>query len=105
MDAVACDYFLISEKERIIERANCIKKPIGCGIIFRIDQIIKLGLYDSDFLLHEDLDLRARFIKKYKIHRLELPLYRYRQHEENISKNLMNNKIFRSKLKKKLKNV
>jgi glycosyltransferase involved in cell wall biosynthesis len=103
MDAVACDYFLIDKKEEIIERANCIKKPIGCGIIFRIDQIVKLGLYDRSFLLHEDLDLRSRFSKKHKIHRLEMPLYRYRQHEENISKNLTNNKFFRNKLKKKLK--
>jgi len=103
MDAVACDYLLINEKEKIIDRVNCLKKPIGCGIIFKTDQIIKLGLYDKDFLLHEDLDLRTRFKKKHTIHRLELPLYRYRQHETNISKNLKNNRFFKQKLKKKNK--
>ena len=105
VDAVACDYFLIDKNEVITRRVNCLKEPIGCGIIFKIDQITRLGLYDKSFLLHEDLDLRKRFIKKYKIHRLELPLYRYRQHEKNISKNFKNNKIFIKKLKKKFKNT
>ena len=50
------------------------------------------------FLLHEDKDLMSRFLKKYKVSRLELPLYKYRQHDKNISKN----KKFDLKFKKKL---
>jgi len=45
--------------------------------------LIDIGLYDESFLLHEETDLRLRFTKKYKIHRLELPLYRYRRHANN----------------------
>ena len=42
-------------------------------------------MYDERFLRHEDKDLRIRFEKKYNISRLEIPLYRYRRHENNIT--------------------
>jgi len=98
MDAIACDYYLIDKNEKILQRVNCLEKPIGCGIIFKTDQIVKLGMYDKDFLLHEDKDLRKRFLKKFNIFRLELPLYRYRQHETNITKNKILDKRFKKKL-------
>jgi len=101
MDAVAVDYYLVDDNEKILKRVNCLKKPIGCGIIFRIDQIIKLGMYDKEFLLHEDKDLMLRFLKKYKLSRLELPLYRYRQHKKNMTKNKKMNLEFKNKLLKK----
>ena len=85
MDAVACDYNLVENNDEVIEHVNCEEKPIGCGIMFRIDQLVELGLYDEQFLLHEDKDLRIRFLEKYKIHRVALPLYRYRRHEENMT--------------------
>ena len=85
MDAVACDYNLVSNNEYVIERRNCEEHPIGCGIMFRIDQLVELGLYDEQFLLHEDKDLRIRFLEKHTIHRVALPLYRYRRHDENMT--------------------
>jgi glycosyltransferase involved in cell wall biosynthesis len=87
MDAVACDYLLVDDREEVISRENCIEKPIACGIMFRTEQLIDIGLYDETFLLHEDRDLRIRFLEKHGIHRLELPLYRYRRHEHNITNN------------------
>jgi len=87
MDAVACDYNLVNDQGIVIERKNCMEEPIACGIMFRTDQIVDIGLYDEDFLLHEERDLRIRFLRKYTIHRLELPLYRYRRHEGNITNN------------------
>ena len=85
MDAVACDYNLVSNNDEVIERMNCEEKPIGCGIMFRIDQLVDLGLYDEQFLLHEDKDLRIRFLERHNIHRVALPLYRYRRHDENMT--------------------
>jgi glycosyltransferase involved in cell wall biosynthesis len=85
MDAVACDYFVVDDAENIVERCNCLDRPIGCGIMFRTDHLIDIGLYDADFLMHEDRDLRARFLRKYSIHRIELPLYRYRRHGDNMT--------------------
>jgi len=87
MDAVACDYVVIDEREEFIGRGNCLEAPIACGIMFRTEQLIDIGLYDENFLLHEERDLRFRFLQKYSIHRIELPLYRYRRHENNITNN------------------
>ena len=83
MDAVACDYLLVDEQEEVLARNNCLTDPIACGIMFRTEQLIDIGLYDETFLLHEETDLRMRFLKKHTIHRLELPLYRYRRHANN----------------------
>ena len=85
MDAVACDYNLVDDQGVVIERRNCLEHPIACGIIFRTDHIVDIGLYDETFLRHEERDLRIRFLKKHSIHRLEIPLYRYRRHSGNIT--------------------
>tara|TARA_Y100001935_G_C17247242_1_gene479020 strand:- start:182 stop:838 length:657 start_codon:yes stop_codon:yes gene_type:complete len=87
MDSVACDYLLVDDKEEIIARKNCIHDPIACGIMFQTSHLFEIGLYDEDFRLNEEKELRFRYEKKYKIHRLELPLYRYRRHENNITNN------------------
>jgi len=86
-DAVACDYLLLDDAEEVLDRESCLEKPIACGIMFRKDHLIEIGLYDEEFRCHEERELRIRFEKKYSIHRLELPLYRYRRHENNITNN------------------
>jgi glycosyltransferase involved in cell wall biosynthesis len=102
-DAVGCDYYLVNEKEEIIKRNNCSEHPIGCGIIFRSDQLFDIGLYNPNFFLHEERELMSRFLKKYKIRRLEIPLYRYRRHADNITNNKKESSLFLKKLKKKIK--
>jgi glycosyltransferase involved in cell wall biosynthesis len=87
MDAVACDYLVMNDHEEIIERRSCTEHPIACGIMFRTEQLIDIGLYDESFLWHEDQDLRIRFLQRHAIHRIELPLYRYRRHNGNMTKN------------------
>jgi glycosyltransferase involved in cell wall biosynthesis len=88
MDAVACDYWLVDDTEDWLERVNCLERPIACGIMFRRQQLIDVGMYDQAFRSHEDQDLRIRFLGKHTIHRVELPLYRYRRHEGNLTNNL-----------------
>ncbi|MFZ5447591.1 MAG: glycosyltransferase [Thermodesulfobacteriota bacterium] len=85
VDAVACDYLLVDDSERVLARKNCMEDPIACGIMFRIEHLIDIGLYDEDFLCQEDKDLRLRFEKKYSVERVRLPLYRYRKHDNNMS--------------------
>jgi len=53
--------------------------------MFRKERLIELGLYDESFLMAEDLDLRLRFENHWEMHRIELPLYRYRLHSENMT--------------------
>jgi glycosyltransferase involved in cell wall biosynthesis len=88
MDAVACDYYTVDEKEDHLEHVNCVERPIGCGVMFRKERLIELGLYDESFLMAEDLDLRLRFERRWKMNRVELPLYRYRLHGENMTTDL-----------------
>lgn len=86
-DAVCLDYLVVDENENIITRENSNDKPIGCGIMFRHNQLINIGLYNESQLLHEDKELMKRFLQKnYKIHRIALPLYRYKMHNSNITK-------------------
>ena len=84
-DAAACDYLLVDDREEVLRRADAMKEPIACGIMFRTEQLIDIGLYDESFLRHEDRDLRVRFLDRYSIHHIPLPLYRYRRHDDNIT--------------------
>ncbi len=86
LDAVSVDYYLVDERGTHIEHVNAEEKPIACGIMFRKDFLYDVGLYDESFRAREDEDLRIRFLKKYKIYNIILPLYRYRMHDNNLTK-------------------
>ncbi len=101
MDAVSCDYELIDFEEKVISVENSIKNPIGCGIMFRKKQLIEIGMYDPKMKINEEKDLFIRFSKKYTIHRIELPLYRYRKHEENMTNDIFKINEYDKKLKNK----
>ena len=101
LDAVSCDYILVNNFQEQIRHVSWKKEPIGCGIMFRIENLIKIGLYDESFLSKEDEDLLIRFQKKFKVTNLEIPLYKYRQHNNNMTKNKKRLKKFNIKLKKK----
>jgi glycosyltransferase involved in cell wall biosynthesis len=103
MDAVACDYIIVDDKEKVLGIKNFTEEPIGCGIMFRREQIVKLGMYDTSMKAHEDKDMFIRFTEKHSIHRIELPLYRYRKHNRGITGNKELMKIYREKLEKKNK--
>lgn len=83
--AVACDYYLVDDDEKLIRRVNCDEQPIGCGIMFETKDLISIGLYNENFLLHEEKELRKRYEKKFSIKRIPLPLYRYRKHSNNMT--------------------
>ena len=83
--AIACDYYLVDDKEEVLEQINCDKKQIGCGIIFEALHMKSVGLYNENYFINEEKEFRERFEKKYFIKRLPLPLYRYRRHSENMT--------------------
>ena len=103
IQAVASDYYLVDDKENIISKENSIKKPIGCAIMFRIESLIDIGLYNKSFKLHEEKELMSRFLKKHKIARLPIPLYRYRRHKNNITNKKADYKKHLKRLELKLK--
>jgi len=100
-DAVCCDYYLVDEKEGILGRRNAQTHPIACGIMFRKDNLVDIGLYDEKFLYREDEDLRIRYSKKHNIYRIELPLYRYMIHSNNLTANKEKMDYYKSILDKK----
>ena len=102
-DAVACDYYYIDDNEQIIGRNSCAEIPIACGIMFKKEKLVDINMYDEEFRVHEDKDLQIRFSEKYKIHHIELPLYRYRQHGPSLSNNKDLGRDFMKKLKSKHK--
>lgn len=85
MDAVACDYYIVDEREIVQGRMRMNEQPLACGIMFRKDTLVNIGLYDPEFRLLEDKDLLARYLKEYNIYCIPLPLYRYCQHGENAT--------------------
>lgn len=100
-DAVSCDYYLVDEKEKHLDRISGYATPIACGVMFRTDLLFEIGLYDENFKMREDEDFRIRFEKKHKIYNIELPLYRYRKHENNMTNNKQGMDLYEKYLKSK----
>ena len=67
--------------------------------MFRKECLFDIGLYNPKFKMREGHEMRKRFEKKHKIGHLNLPLYKYRFHENNRTKNLKTLKKYDRKLK------
>ncbi len=87
LDAISTDYYLVNERGERIEHVCAEEKPIACGIMFRKDFLYNIGLYDEKFRAREEEDLRIRWTESYNIYNLIVPLYRYRMHDSNLTKN------------------
>lgn len=100
LDAVACDYYDYRRSQGSITMTvvNSSDHPIACGIIFRREQLFEIGLYDPEFRFNEDKELMRRFLKKYSVIRLPIPLYRYRQHDESMSHDSRIREVYDRKL-------
>lgn len=101
LDAVEFDYILVDERENHLEQISALNQPIACGIFYRMEQLIDIGLFDENFLAREDEDFRIRFSEKYSITNVKLPLYRYRRHSSNMTNNQKLMDIYQMKLKNK----
>jgi glycosyltransferase involved in cell wall biosynthesis len=99
-DALACDYVFTDIKDNRSAPVSCDDSPIACGILFKRQLLIDIGMYDTEFRVHEERDLRIRFLEKYNIIRLPIPLYRYLQHDESLS-NDKDQDFYLTKLKEK----
>ena len=81
--AVACDYFKVDDTAGVLSRHNSEEEFIACGIMYTYESISNLEFYNEDFKMREGHELHDRFLEKYKIYNLRMPLYRYRMHENN----------------------
>jgi glycosyltransferase involved in cell wall biosynthesis len=86
MDASSSDYFEVDEQENVIRRRSGVTFPIAAGVMYRTDDVFKLGFFDPS-LPREDEDFRKRFLNSGRyIYNIPIPLYRYFQHKESMSK-------------------
>lgn len=85
--AVAVDYHIINNNEEYISKNYALKKEIACGVMFRKECLFDIGLYNPHFKMREGHEMKKRFEKKHSIGYLNLPLYKYRFHENNRTKN------------------
>ena len=86
LDAVSTDYWTVDERGSHIKHVSSEEEPIACGIMFRKDFLHEIGLYDESFRAREEEDLRIRWLNKYGVYNIILPLYRYRMHDSNLTK-------------------
>ena len=96
--AAATDYYLVDQLERIINYGNCSDDPIACGIMFRMDLIDTIGLYNEDMKMAEEIEFRKRGEEIGEIERIAIPLYRYVRHEKNMTNNVAMYNLYKEKL-------
>ncbi len=100
---VSCDYHYVDDNEIKFKRVKYDETPISCGVMYRKDKLVKLGMYNEEFKHREEEELRARLGSMYKIHNLGVSLYRYRKHKSNKTLELKNMSTFKEKLFSKFK--
>lgn len=84
-DAAATDYFKVNLKGVKIKKEHAKQNPIACGILFRKKCLESIKFYNQKLRLHEEVDLMKRFLKKYKLGFINLPLYRYTKHRKSLT--------------------
>jgi glycosyltransferase involved in cell wall biosynthesis len=84
------DILRVDNQERVLDRINLDTLDMvlrhGAGIMFRKSYLEAIGLYDERLRNAEDYNLIKRYIKNWDGFHLPLPLYRYRQHDTNMTK-------------------
>jgi glycosyltransferase involved in cell wall biosynthesis len=84
-DAVAADYFKVTLKGKKIKREFAKKNPIACGVAFKRKCLESIKYYNKTMRINEDKDLMKRFLKKYRLEFINLPLYRYTKHKKSLT--------------------
>lgn len=91
------DYYLMDEngyKYSIHKRYNfdsdvsLFDKPAhGACTLIRLSCLKEVGGYDEDFTCQDGYELWLKFIAKFKVKNINEPLFYYRQHSSNLTKN------------------
>lgn len=87
---VYADHIRVDKEEKPMDRIVINTLDLlfrhGAGIMMRKSYLEALGLYDKTLRNAEDFDLLKRYLKNYDGYHLKLPLYNYRQHESNMTR-------------------
>ena len=111
------DYYEVDKNGKILrqmrrhnfKKVKLFDQPAhGACTMIRKENLLDIGGYDEEFNCQDGYYLWLKFIKKYVVRNVNLPLFYYRQHEKNLTKNnkriLLNRSKIISKLQIKEKN-
>ena len=111
------DYYEVDKNGKILrqmrrhnfKKVKLFDQPAhGACTMIRKENLLDIGGYDEEFNCQDGYYLWLKFIKKYVVRNVNLPLFYYRQHEKSLSKNnkriLLNRSKIISKLQTKEKN-
>ena len=101
--SVACDYYLVNNKGQKIKKVSSRDNPISCGVLYNKKYLIDIGIYNGKFRHREEEELRSRINldKNFLSHYLNFPLYRYRMHNTNKTKQ----KVYSTKYRRKINKI
>ncbi len=75
-------------RKKIGEEAQLLDLPAhGACTMFRKDVLLEVGSYDEAFSCQDGYDIWIKFIEKYKPYNVNIPLFYYRQHGNNLTGN------------------
>ncbi|MCL4457695.1 MAG: glycosyltransferase [Nitrospirae bacterium] len=94
---VYCDYYRISKYGEILDSYRLPKvndeiklldrSPLAAGAMYRRECYDAIGGYNEELRYQEDYDFWIRFIDKFNVYNVNLPLMYYRKHEAGMSNN------------------
>ncbi len=85
-DAVAVNYIEVDELGNALAEVNASSIPIACGVAFKSEVMLNLGLYRNGLRIGEDVDFMQKFNSAgYVLDHLNLPLYRYTKHNKSLT--------------------
>ncbi|MBI4347584.1 MAG: glycosyltransferase [Elusimicrobia bacterium] len=105
------DYYRVDHRGGILEHVRLPKvhdevtlldrSPLAAGAMFRRWCFEALGGYDETLAYQEDYDFWIRFIDRFNVYNVNLPLLYYRQHDRNMSRNFERRMEARRRVKEK----
>lgn len=108
---VFCDYYTIDTHGEIIDQARrqkvndeveLLDRPaLAAGALYRRRCYDAVGGYNEKIRFQEDYDFWIKFIEKFPVRNVSLPLMYYRQHGKSMSRNLEGRMRTRREVKKK----
>ena len=89
-EAISCNYSKVDLAGNHMSYESHENAPIACAIAFKMEALEALGFYNSDLRIGEEVDLLNRFKEEgMKSYNVTLPLYRYVQHDDSLTKKVL----------------
>ena len=108
------DYYLTDEKGKIISEEKQINSnfqknknqpPLGACCLIRKDVMFSINFYDEKFNKQDGYDLWYKIYRKFRVKNINLPLFFYRRHSNNLTKSKTQLYKTRTKILSKFSNL